>query len=67
MANTNLKQLMDSAGLSQYRLAKATPLNQGRLSLIMRKKAKPTEKEIKLLEGFFGLPLVTLLQESEDG
>jgi transcriptional regulator with XRE-family HTH domain len=60
---TYLEEIMKPTGLSQYRLAKITPLNQARISLILNRKSLPTEKEIKILEQFFKLPIENLLEK----
>ena len=63
---TRLQNLMQEAGLSQYRLSKLTPLNQGRLSLFCNGKTVPSQAETKLIEDYF-YPLTVnyLMSETE--
>ena len=60
-----MKKIMNEVGLSQYRLAKSTSMNQARISLILNDKVKPTDREQKMIEDFFLMPIENLLQEIE--
>jgi transcriptional regulator with XRE-family HTH domain len=61
-----LEKIMKTSGLTQKRLARETGLSQGRLSLLLRGKVEPSDREEVALLKFFGLPVCVLLSRTDE-